>query len=253
MTPRLLDSAVARHALRHEVVLRLRMEEQHGAHRLRRLEQRQVLRLVPVLAVHDRVELGALEAEDGHRALELVDRRLDVLHGQRREPREAAGPLAGHPRDLVVHLARERPPRRRVEVIAEERRVNRDHLDVDALRVHVGEALLRREAHLGRAELDAPAAADHGAETVAGLVAIAVPRNAGLGRPPQRLRHEMRVNVDRPHDLSPLAPVALQAARQAILTAAACSRPSSTTLSWRIRNFCTLPVTVIGKPSTNFT
>jgi hypothetical protein len=92
-----VGTAVARHALRHEVVLRLRMEEQHGPHRLRRLEQRQVLRLVPVLTVHDRVELGALEAEDGHRALELVDRRLDVLHGQRREPREAAGPLAGHP------------------------------------------------------------------------------------------------------------------------------------------------------------
>ena len=142
-------------------------------------------------------------------------------------------------------------PGGRVEVIAEERRVNRDHLDVDALRVHVGEALLRREAHLGRVELDAPAAADHGAETVAGLVAMAVPRNAGLGRPPQRLRHEMRVNVDRPHDR-------LLSRRRgpgvtAILTAAACWRPSSTTLSWRIRNFCTLPVTVIGKPSTNFT
>ena len=39
----------------------------------------------------------------------------------------------------------------------------------------------------------------------------------------------------------------------AILTAAARSRPSSATLVSRMRNFWTLPVTVIGKPSTNFT
>ena len=41
--------------------------------------------------------------------------------------------------------------------------------------------------------------------------------------------------------------------RQANFTAAAFSKPSAFTLSSRIRNFCTLPVTVMGKASTNFT
>src|SRR5437016_12704507 len=40
--------------------------------------------------------------------------------------------------------------------------------------------------------------------------------------------------------------------RQAVLTPAASCRPSSSTAISRIRNFWTLPVTVIGKPSTNF-
>src|SRR5205823_2680870 len=38
----------------------------------------------------------------------------------------------------------------------------------------------------------------------------------------------------------------------AVATAAAFSRPSSSTAVSRILNFWTLPVTVIGKPSTNF-
>src|SRR5215470_950329 len=66
------------------------------AQRLRRLEERQELRVVPELAVDARrVELGALEPEL-QRALELADRRLHVLHGQRREAREASGPLLRH-------------------------------------------------------------------------------------------------------------------------------------------------------------
>ncbi len=39
----------------------------------------------------------------------------------------------------------------------------------------------------------------------------------------------------------------------AVAIAAAFSNPSSSTASSRILNFCTLPVTVIGKDSTNFT
>jgi hypothetical protein len=42
-------------------------------------------------------------------------------------------------------------------------------------------------------------------------------------------------------------------ALHAILTRDASSSPSSTTLASRITNFCTLPVTVIGNASTNFT
>jgi hypothetical protein len=39
----------------------------------------------------------------------------------------------------------------------------------------------------------------------------------------------------------------------AVAIAAAWPRPSSSTASSRILNFCTLPVTVIGNESTNFT
>lgn len=38
----------------------------------------------------------------------------------------------------------------------------------------------------------------------------------------------------------------------AVTTPAACARPSSSIAISRILNFCTLPVTVIGNPSTNF-
>src|SRR5712691_2630338 len=102
-----VEEPVARRALHQEVVLRLRVEEKDGAHGLGRLEEREELRLVPLLAVHIRVELSALEAEHGDGALQLVDGRRDVLHGQGGESREALGRLAGQARDLVVDLAGE--------------------------------------------------------------------------------------------------------------------------------------------------
>jgi hypothetical protein len=156
---------------------------------------------VPVLPIHDRVELGALEPEAGHRALELRDRRLRVLHRQGGEAREAGGPLPRHRRDLVVDLARERGARRGVQVIAEERGVDREHLHVHALRVHVGQALLRREAHLGRGEAGALAVSAHeDAEAIAALVPEAVPLAAGLRGLPDPPRHHVRVDVDGPHE-----------------------------------------------------
>src|SRR5216683_5685122 len=194
-----VEEPVARGALHQEVVLRLRMEKEDGAHGLGGLEERQELRLVPLLAVDLRVELGALEAEDGHRALELVDRQLDVLHRQRGEAGEAPGPLAREARDLVVDLAREVEALRGVEVMAEKRRVNRDHLHVDALRVHVLDPLFRREAHLGRGEAEALAVAHDRADAFARLVPVAVPRLASVGGAPQRLRHEVGVDVDGAH------------------------------------------------------
>ena len=175
------------------------MVEEDGAHLLGRLEKRQELRLVPLGAVHVRVELGAFEAEHSDRALQLVDRRLHVLHGQGGEPGEARGPLARHPRDLVVDLACELPSLRRIEVMAEERRVDRDHLDVDALRVHVLQSLVGGEAHLRRRERRTLAVAHHDAEALARLVTVAVPLPAGFGGPPHRLRHEMSVDVDAAH------------------------------------------------------
>src|SRR5260370_1172858 len=51
-----VEEPVARRALHQEVVLRLRMEEEDGAHRLRRLEERQEIRLRPLLALHLRGE-----------------------------------------------------------------------------------------------------------------------------------------------------------------------------------------------------
>ena len=170
------------------------------------LEERQELRVVPLLAVDDRVELGALEAEDGDRALQLVDGGLDVLHRQRGQAGEALRALARHAGDLVVDLAGELPPLRGVEVVAEERRVDRDHLHVDALGVHVLQPLVGREAHLGRREGGALAAAHHDAHALAGLVAKAVPFLAGGGGPPQRLRHQVRVDVDGPHGRSSSRP-----------------------------------------------
>ena len=54
-------------------------------------------------------------------------------YGYRHEPGEALRPLLDHPGDLVVHLARQATALRRVEVVAEERCVDGDDLDVDAL------------------------------------------------------------------------------------------------------------------------
>src|SRR6185503_13787606 len=144
-------------------------------------------------------ELSALEPEYGDRALELPDGGADVLHGQRGEASEAPRPLTHHGRDLVVDLTGQRLPRGGVEVIPEERRVNGQDLDVHALRVHVLEPLLRREAHLGRDEAVPLAAADDDPDALAGLVAEPVPLLAGVRGPPERLRHEVRVDVDGPH------------------------------------------------------
>ena len=111
MTPRLLKSPCAVCARMQEVVLRLRVEEEHRAHLLGGLEERQELRLVPLLAVHVGVELGAFQPELRDRVLELVDRGLHVLHRQRREAREARRPLlASCRRSLRSRRARARAP-----------------------------------------------------------------------------------------------------------------------------------------------
>ena len=147
--PQAVEEPIARGALHEEIVLRLRMEEEHGAHGLGRFEEREELGAVPLLTVHLRVELGALEAEHGHRPLQLVDGRLDVLHGQRREAGEAPGLRPHDTGDLVVDLTREQPALLHLQVVAEEGRMNGQHLDVDALRIHVLQALVRGEADLG--------------------------------------------------------------------------------------------------------
>ena len=53
----IVGDAVAIGPLEQQVALRLRVEEQHGAHALGGFEEREELRLVPVGAVHHRIEL----------------------------------------------------------------------------------------------------------------------------------------------------------------------------------------------------
>src|SRR5881396_1385085 len=93
-----------------------------------------------------------------------------------------------------------RPAKRWGQVVAEERRVDGDHLHVHALRVHVFQPLFRREAHLRRGEVRALAASYQCADAVAGFVTKAVPIPSGVGGPPQGPRHEMSVDVDGPHE-----------------------------------------------------
>ncbi len=182
-----------------QIVLGLRVKEQDRAHGFGGFEERPEARLVPARAVHHGVELGALEAEHVHRALELVDRRADVLHRQGGEPREAPGPVARHGGDLVVDLAREPAALRGLEVVAEERRVDRDHLRVDTLSVHVAQTLFGRESHLEVRDAALPSVRHRGAETLAGLEARPVPGLSGVDGAPQTLRHQVRVDVDGAH------------------------------------------------------
>jgi hypothetical protein len=95
-------------------------------------------------------------------------------------------------------------------VVAEERGVDGDHLHVHALRIHVLDPLLGREAHLGRGEAGALAVGpQEGAEPLAGLVPEAVPDAARLGGLPERARHQVGVDVDGPHAGSPVREEAL--------------------------------------------
>ena len=69
-------------------------------------------------------------------------------------------------------------------------------LDVHLLRVHVLQPLFGREAHHGRHEPVALAAPHDDADALARLVPVAVPLRAGVRRPPERLRHQVGVDVD---------------------------------------------------------
>ena len=80
---------------------------------------------------------------------------------------------------------------------------------------------------------------------------LGIPRNRRVAQLGERGPYKAEVAGSIP--APPTSSAALGWERHAILTAAAFSRPSSFTLSSRMRNFWTLPVTVMGKPSTNFT
>ena len=111
--------------------------------------------------------------------------------------------MAGHGGDLVVDVAREPPPLCGLEIVAEEGRVDRDDLGVDALVVHVAQALLGREAHLGVRHAAAPSVRHRGPEAGPRLEARPVPGVPGVDGAPQALRHQVSVDVDRAHDAPP--------------------------------------------------
>ena len=93
---------------------------------------------------------GALHAELGHRALELVGRRLGIVRRQRREGGEALRIGGAGRREPVVDAANER--RRAVgRQLLRRRRAVRDHLHVDADLVHLLEpqrAEIEQPVHL---------------------------------------------------------------------------------------------------------
>src|SRR5262245_20623730 len=175
------------------------MEEDQRAELLGRLPEGTELRLLERPAVDVIVDLDALEPDLRHAALELRDRRLDVLHGKRPEPRKPLRPSLRHRADLVVGGPRRGQGDLRVEVIVVEPDVRRDHVHVDAQRVHVAEPLLWRPPGARRKHL-APAADDRA--LLAALVLLAlqrVPVAALLGGLPEALRSQVRVHVDASH------------------------------------------------------
>gem|GEM_PF-4350250 len=83
--------------------------------------------------------------------------------------------------------------------------------------------------------------------------ARAVPQRGEAGRHTAVRRALPRVNLATGAARDPAAVLFPTAAPQAVRRAAAARRFSSSMLCSRMRNFCTLPVTVIGKLSTNLT
>src|SRR2546427_10433046 len=88
---------------------------------------------------------------------------------------------------------------RGVEVIVVEPDVGRDDVEVDAERVHVGQALFGRP--LGPRRQRVPLAADDGGLPAPRILLAldGVPVAAVLGRPPEALRSQMGMDVDGPH------------------------------------------------------
>jgi hypothetical protein len=108
--------------------------------------------------------------------------------------------LANHGRNLLVEVARERSSLCGIQVVAGKGCVDREHLDVRALLVHVFQPLFGRVAYLGRREMRAHAAADDGADAFAGLVPVTVPVGFRVNGFPQRTGHHVRVYIDGSHE-----------------------------------------------------
>jgi hypothetical protein len=80
--------------------------------------------------------------------------------------------------------------------------MNGNHLHIHALRVHILQALLRREPELGRRDEAVLPLHDQQPGAISGLMPYRMPGTAGCNGPPQPLGHEMSVDVYRAHEIS---------------------------------------------------
>src|SRR3954467_9127266 len=116
--------------LHHRRMRHGRVDIDRHIERLRALEDRPELAAVDEFAVGEAMDHGALEAELGHRALELVRRGAWIGARQRGERLEAAVRRAHRLAQPVVGAARYRRCAVRIEALRR-RRAMREHLDVD--------------------------------------------------------------------------------------------------------------------------
>jgi hypothetical protein len=79
------------------------MREERELELLRAAQQWPVLRVGELAAGGERSELDCLEAVFAHHALHFGDRRLRLLHRQRRHAAQARGVARHHRGDAVVH------------------------------------------------------------------------------------------------------------------------------------------------------
>ena len=119
-----------------------RVNEDGGAERCGRLEDREELRAVEIRSVDVRADLDTLEPELPDAALELPDREVGALHRDGSQTGETRRVRARDPGDVVVQAPREIERHLRVRPVAEHDRNCREHLHVDARGVAFGQPRL---------------------------------------------------------------------------------------------------------------
>ena len=174
---------------------RVRVEEEQRPEALGRLEEGEQRRIVEVAPVHVRTERGAGEAQP-HRALELGDRARRLLKRHGREPADTPRRLAHRPRDLVIELPGRRLGLGDGQMVVEEVRGRGEELHPDFLPIHHGEALLQRGAPQRLLRPGQPVARHDVTLPLVLALRRAVPLPASLGRAPEGLGDEVRVDVD---------------------------------------------------------
>jgi hypothetical protein len=129
------------------------MEEHDGAELFHGRPERGEPRIVEGHAVHVVADRDALEAHLAHRMLHHGDRGRHVLERDRGEPHEAIRVRGHHLGELLVALVRDRAGDGGIEVVLEEARVDRQHVDVHAHLVHLRDPLLRGDRELRDVQL----------------------------------------------------------------------------------------------------
>ena len=117
----------------------LRVHEQQHAQLLRLRPERIELAVGQLLPFDAAADGGAAQAELSDRLVQLIGREVGMLQRQRRHPDEAIGVLGAPLRDLFVLERDEIARQRAIGRVAPG--VDVDRLVVDALRVHVDQAL----------------------------------------------------------------------------------------------------------------